>query len=114
MKKEERQSKTIRCSFLIDFYGELLPTRQKEALILHIEHDSSFSEIAEVLKISRQAAADAVSKAKKTLEKFEKKLGFIEKYNKTKFELERCIELSETGNNSAKLTEKLKKIIKGM
>lgn len=112
MKQNKIQNNNSNLGLLIDFYGELLSKRQKEALVLNVENDSSLSEIAEILEISRQAAADAVKKGKIALENYEKKLGNLERYLKNKSEIQRCIELASTGNNSKKLVDALKKIEK--
>jgi len=71
-------------SQLMDVYGGLLTKRQREIMNLHYNLDLSFSEIAEQMGITRQAAAGAVSKSKKQLEELEGKLGFISALNSLK------------------------------
>lgn len=67
-------------SLLYDFYGELLPNRQKEVFTLKYEDDLSLSEIATELSISRQGVHDALKNGEKALMKYEEKLGLVEKF----------------------------------
>lgn len=70
-------------SMLFDFYGELLPERQKAFLQLYHEENYSLSEIAAEYQISRQGVHDAVKKAEKALHELEIKLGLVRKFTKT-------------------------------
>ena len=60
-----------------DFYGELLPRRQREAVELRWEGDLSLGEVAEALGISRPAVADLLRRAERTLESYEEALGLV-------------------------------------
>lgn len=66
-------------SLLYDFYGELLPNRQKEVFTLKYEDDLSLAEIAEELGISRQGVHDALKNGEKALQKYEEKLGLVKR-----------------------------------
>ena len=59
MTEEVAMDKTLRDSLLMDFYGELLPKRQKDVIKLYFEEDFSLSEIAEEFGITRQGVHDA-------------------------------------------------------
>jgi len=74
-------SKKMFVADLFAFYGQLLTAKQSDVLSLYCLDDLSLGEIAEDLSISRQAVHDAVKRASKTLEDYEKKLGLMEKFN---------------------------------
>ena len=65
---------------LMDFYGQLLTARTRGFLELHYEEDMSFSEIAELEGVSRQAVHDSVKRGVLTLRAFEKKMGLIHRF----------------------------------
>ena len=67
-------------SLLYDFYGELLPEKQKEFLRLYHEENYSLAEIAEGYGLSRQGVYDAVHKAEESLRNYENKLGLLERH----------------------------------
>jgi uncharacterized protein len=71
-------------SLLLDFYGQLLTTKQYEMLDLHYNNDYSLGEIAEQLNISRQGVYDNIKRAKASLFNFELKLGLVSKFAEQK------------------------------
>ncbi len=75
--KPDKVDEKIRTSGLLDLYGGLLSKRQERILRLYTDEDLGFSEIAEELKITRQAVFDATRQAQSSLEKFEKHLGLL-------------------------------------
>jgi uncharacterized protein len=70
----------LKLSLLLDFYGQMLTARQFEMMDQHCNNDLSLGEIAEQLKISRQAVHDGISKAKNSLLQYEEKLGLLSKF----------------------------------
>jgi len=76
-------------SMLLDIYGQLLTPNQFECIDLHCNQDLSLGEIAEQLKISRQGVHDFVKRGKNLLNGYEAKLGLLERFERTKEELER-------------------------
>lgn len=70
----------IDTAILLDFYGQLLTSRQLEILDLHYNSDLSLGEIAEDLGISRQAAHDTIRKGKKALADYEERLGLVKRF----------------------------------
>jgi predicted DNA-binding protein YlxM (UPF0122 family) len=60
---------------LLDVYGPLLTTHQREACRLHVDEDWSFSELAEHLGCSRSGAHDLVRRGLAQLVSFEERLG---------------------------------------
>ena len=77
-----------RQSLLYDFYGELLTERQKEVMELYNEENLSLAEIADEFGISRQGVHDALHKAQKALEEYERKLGLVERFSATREAIE--------------------------
>ena len=72
-----------RASLLYDFYGQLLPTRQRQVMELYHEENLSLSEIAGEFGISRQGVHDALKNAENALTGYEEKLGLVEKFRRT-------------------------------
>jgi len=97
-------------SQLLDVYGALLTERQREIMNLHFNLDLSFSEIADEIGVTRQAAADSISKSKKQLEELEKKLGFINSYSSLK---DRVLAWADGAGVSDNDITALKEILKG-
>lgn len=67
---------------LLDFYGELLSSRQQELLTLYYGEDLSLSEIAATAGITRQGALDAIRKGENILRETEEKLGLAARFGK--------------------------------
>lgn len=70
-------------SLLYDFYGQLLPKRQREVIALYHEENLTLSEIAGEFQISRQGVHDALKNAEKALAEYESKLGLVAKFEKS-------------------------------
>ena len=70
-------------SLLYDFYGQLLPKRQRQVTELYHEENLSLSEIAEEFGISRQGVHDALKNGEKALNEYEEKLGLVEKFQRS-------------------------------
>ena len=83
-------------SYLLDFYGEVLSPRKKEALDLYYNEDLSLAEIAEHLGISRQGVRDMIKKGEEELEFLEEKLGLAERMSTLRLHSESAMELAES------------------
>ena len=70
-------------SLLFDFYGELLPEKQREFFRLYHEENCSLQEIAEEYGVTRQGVHDAVRKAENSLRSYEEKLGLVDRFTRT-------------------------------
>lgn len=66
--------------YLLDFYGALLTERQRYCMQEHYENDLSLGEIAEELKVSRQAVYDNLQRANQILDDYEAKLHLVEQF----------------------------------
>ena len=92
-------------NMLFDFYGNLLTEKQREIFIRHYMDDLSLAEIGQLNDITPQAVADLLKRAAAHLEKYEKKLGLIGKFDSIKAqsllireELSIISRLGENGN----------------
>ncbi|NLP29907.1 MAG: sigma-70 family RNA polymerase sigma factor [Clostridiales bacterium] len=70
-------------SILYDFYGALLPQKQREIFSLYYEDNYSLAEIAQHYGITRQGVHEAVKRSEKKLQSYEDKLGLKDKFKKT-------------------------------
>ncbi len=76
--------KNMQLSLLLDFYGELLPTTQRDMMDLYYNEDLSLAEIAEQIGITRQGVRDSVRRAEDTLAMYEDKLGMAKRQKQFK------------------------------
>lgn len=80
MNIEER----VQIAILTKYYGKLLTTKQQNIISMYVDNNLSLAEVAEELKISRQAVKDSLDKTYNSLTKFEKDLQFILRDDKIK------------------------------
>ncbi|MCL1859840.1 MAG: YlxM family DNA-binding protein [Oscillospiraceae bacterium] len=103
--------KDYRISYLLDFYGNILTDKQKDAIDLYYNEDLSLAEIADYVGITRQGVRDAIKRGEETLVEMEGKLGFAEKfeeYRKVFAEINKCadvIRVSRSNINFFKIIE---------
>lgn len=74
--------KTTRINFLYDYYVSLLTEKQRNYLSLYYHEDYSLGEIAEQIKVSRQAVYDNIKRTENLLEHYEDNLKLYEKNTK--------------------------------
>ena len=101
--------KTVRLSMLLDIYGKLLTERQYDIADLYYNPNLSLSEIADELKITRQAVRKSLIEAEKNLSEFEEKLNFLSKKVKRDELLAEALK-SELDSKAKKIIEKLKQL----
>lgn len=112
-------SKNLNLTVLIDFYGDVLTEKQKNAMELYYNEDLSLAEIAEHEKISRQGVRDSIKRGEETILELEKKLKMVEKFLKLSDILDDIKEKttniyneSSTYNYSRVITDNAKEILK--
>lgn len=101
--------KLIKYNSLLNIYGELLSSTQKEILTDYFEFNLSISEIAEARGVSRAAVEDAIKKGQKKLDEFESKLNVNKKNNEILMLLD---ELKDNSSNKEEIIEKIERIVK--
>lgn len=79
MLTENSFEEKIRIARLYDCYGKLLTERQRSCMERYFYEDLSLAEISEELNVSRQAIHDMLKRSEQLLEKYEKKLHFLDK-----------------------------------
>lgn len=112
MTAEEIFQQRIRLGRLYDMYGELLTERQKKLLQLYFYDDLSLSEISEEAGVSRQAVHDLLRRVEQTLERYEERLGFMERTDSDMKKLALAVQLLERKDKSS--TERAAAIIREM
>ena len=76
--------KDLSVVLLLDYYGGLLPEKQRRLVEYYYCDDLSLAEISEAEDITRQGARDAIVRAVKKLNGFEETVGFAKKCDKVK------------------------------
>ena len=107
-------SKDLNMSLLLDFYGDVLSERQKEAMELFYNGDLSLSEIAEITGITRQGVRDRIVKSEEIILDLENKLGLAGRFGNVRktvdYLIGRLQELQEQGVEVADLIETVKEL----
>ena len=85
--------KNLNIGYLLDFYGDVLSERRRDALDFYYNDDMSLSEIAEEMGISRQGVRDLIKKAEEELLFYEEKLGLAKKFADAQEHAKRALEL---------------------
>lgn len=80
LQREGTMAKNLEISYLLDFYGDVLTDKQREAMEEYYNADLSLAEIAEGLGITRQGVRDAVKRGEATLVELEEKIGAAGRY----------------------------------
>lgn len=80
VRKVTDMNERVKLNYLLDFYGPLLTDHRRELLGLYCEEDLSLQEIADQMAITRQGVSDAVNKARRQLDDYERKLGLVARY----------------------------------
>lgn len=75
-------NKINQLSTLFDVYSKLLTDNQREVFVLYYLEDSSLSEIAEQLGVSKASVSDNLKKTEEKLLKYESKLKLSERNEK--------------------------------
>ena len=78
----DKIKKTVRYNSLLHIYGGLLSKTQYAFADAYFSYDLSLSEIAEAHDVSKSAVEDAIKKALKKLDSYEKELKVLAKNEK--------------------------------
>ena len=104
-------TKDLNIGFLLDFYGDILTERRRDALDFYYNNDMSLSEIAEEMGISRQGVRDLIKKAEEELLFYEEKLGLAKKFEKAQKHAERALALCESGAESREIENEIRLLL---
>ena len=107
-------TKDLNIGFLLDFYGDVLTERRKDALDFYYNNDMSLSEIAEEMGISRQGVRDLIKKAEEELFFYEEKLGLAKKFADAQEHARRALELCESSEVSDEVREEIRLLIESV
>ena len=99
--------KNLNIGYLLDFYGDVLTERKKDALDLYYNNDMSLSEIADEMGISRQGVRDIIKKAEDELTFYEARLGLAKKFDEAQKHAKKALEICERENLSESLKEEI-------
>lgn len=75
-------AKNLDMIMLLDFYGDMLTSKQRDFIDFYYNDDLSLSEIAENIGITRQGVRDAIKRAESQLTEMEERLGFVARFER--------------------------------
>ena len=104
--------KNLNIGLLLDFYGDVLNERRRDALDFYYNNDMSLSEIAEEMSISRQGARDLIKKAEEELLFYEEKLGLAKRFEDAQKHAEKALSLCESGADTPEIEKEIRLLLK--
>lgn len=111
-------SKNLDVAVLLDFYGEMLTEKQRDAIDLYYNQDLSLAEIAEHENITRQGVRDSIKRGEVFLFELEDKLRMFDQYIETmksfqevRYVLERIQKENDTYHYSHAIDENIKQAL---
>ena len=105
----DKIKKTVRYNSLLQIYGSLLSKTQYAFADAYFSYDLSLSEIAEAHDVSRSAVEDAIKKALKKLDEYEKSLNVLKNNEQILSLIEKAKDLE--GTEKIKALEEIERII---
>ena len=105
----DKIKKTVRYNSLLHIYGNLLSKTQYAFAVAYFSYDLSLSEIAEAHNVSRSAVEDAIKKALKKLDEYEKSLQVLKNNEQILSLIEKAKDVE--GDEKIKLLEEIERII---
>ena len=104
-------TKDLKIGFLLDFYGDILKDRRRDALDFYYNNDMSLSEIAEEMGISRQGVRDLIKKAEEELFFYEERLGLAKKFESAQKHAERALTLCESNADTREIEDEIRLLL---
>ena len=105
----DKIKKTIRYNSLLHIYGSLLSKTQYAFADDYFSYDLSLGEIAEAHNVTRSAVEDAIKKALKKLDEYEKNLKVLANNEQILSLIEKAKDLE--GNEKIQVLEEIERII---
>lgn len=87
--------KNLKVSLLLDFYGDILTDKQKEAVELYYNEDLSLAEIADQEGITRQGVYDSIRRGEAILLDMEERLGLAKKFREMQEAMGRIVQCAK-------------------
>lgn len=81
-------TKNVNISLLIDFYGDMLSDKQREAMELYYNEDLSLAEVADITGLTRPGVRDRLVKSEGILRNLEEKLGLLKRFEEMSEEID--------------------------
>ena len=103
--------KNLNIGLLLDFYGDVLNERRRDALDFYYNNDMSLSEIAEEMSITRQGARDLIKKAEEELFFYEEKLGLAKKFESAQKHAEKALTLCENNSDTREIENEIRLLL---
>ena len=103
--------KDLNIGYLLDFYGDILSKRRRDALDFYYNDDMSLSEIADEMNISRQGVRDLIKNAEEELAFYEEKLGLAKKFADAQFHAKRARELCEQNGVADEVGDEIRRLL---
>ena len=104
--------KNLNIGYLLDFYGDVLTERRRDALDFYYNNDMSLAEVAEELEISRQGARDLIKKAEEELYFLEEKLELAGRMSALRKHADTMVSIAENEEISESLKKEIEEISK--
>ena len=105
----DKIKKTVRYNSLLQIYGSLLSKTQFAFADAYFSYDLSLSEIAEAHNVTRAAVEDAIKKALKKLDEYEKNLQVLKNNEEIIALVQKAKDLE--GTEKIKVLEEIERII---
>ena len=105
----DKIKKTVRYNSLLHIYGGLLSKTQYAFADAYFSYDLSLSEIAEAHDVSRSAVEDAIKKALKKLDEYEKELKVLKNNEEIMELLQKAKDVE--GTEKIQIIEEIERII---
>ena len=106
--------KNLNIGFLLDFYGDVLKDKRRDALDFYYNNDMSLSEIAEEMGISRQGVRDCIKKAEEELFFYEEKLGLAKKFRNAQSHAAKALEICERESVPDSVRDEIKRLLESV
>lgn len=96
--------KNMEVSLLMDFYKDILTKKQQKVMELYYNEDFSFTEIAQMIGITRQGVYDILKRSEAQIYQLEDKLSLLKKFKGVKHDvLDILIDIDKIDNENKKL-----------
>ena len=105
----DKIKKTVRYNSLLQIYGSLLSKTQFAFADAYFSYDLSLSEVAEAHNVTRAAVEDAIKKALKKLDEYEKNLKVLKNNEEIIALVQKAKDLE--GTEKIKVLEEIERII---